>query len=558
LLQVHQLSRRFGAHPVLDSVSFSLHRGDVAALIGPNGAGKSTLLRCIAGVDRPDGGAVSLGPGVTAGYLEQDPLAGHASVHAVLNAASGGLLDAEAAVVAAAAAFGKGELDDATYDAAIGAFEARGGYGRLARLAEVLDGLGARFEDDRDPGTLSGGQRTRLALACLLITGADLLLLDEPTNHLDLDGVRWLEGFVRQHKGAVLIASHDREFLDRVATRTLFIDPRTRSLREYPGGYTEFVAARAAEREQQGRAWREQERYIDQVKRDISRLKSEARSIELSTTPRQPGLRVYARRKARVALSREKKLERYQSSGERVEKPQDGWQLAASFDGAGPLGREALRLEGVTFAYVPGPPLLRDVTLAVRHHERVAIIGPNGAGKSTLLALLAGHLEPGAGAAWRSPSVRAGFIGQSPPPFGGGVTVLEVLQRARPMHEGDARTFLHRFLFAGDSAFRLAAHCSPGELARLQLACLVAEGCNLLFLDEPLNHLDVESREQFEAALAAFDGTVVAVSHDRRFLDRFAMRVVEVRDGSVADFPGTFAAYEASRQKTIGSRLVNS
>jgi ATP-binding cassette subfamily F protein 3 len=544
MLQAFHLSRSFGALTVLRDVTFALAPGDHAGLVGPNGGGKTTLLRCLAGLDTPDAGWVVAPRGARIGYLAQEPLAPDDTVGHVLDA----IADPAAALEAAAAGLAAGGADPAAlaaYDDALSRLEAPA-TDDAAEAGAVLAATGVlQLPREARVGDLSGGERTRLALATLAAGAYDVLLLDEPTNHLDADATAWLARYLRAFPGAVLVVSHDRAFLDRVATSILYLAAETRTVREYTGNYSAFAVERRREADAADRAWREQEAYADRTRRDIQRLKSQARSIETSTTPRQPGLRVYARKKAALAKSREKKLERYMTSEERVEKPRQGWAMDVDFGEAGALGREAVRLTRLGFAYAPGRWLFRGVDLSIRHHERVAVVGPNGGGKTTLLRLIDGSLAPVEGTAWVSPGVRAGYLAQGQETLDPAATVIDAVRRAAPMDEGAARDFLHRFLFAGDSVFAAVATCSPGERARLALALLVLGGCNLLLVDEPLNHLDITSREQFEAALASFDGTVVAVSHDEAFLDAFASRVIEVRAGEVTDFPGTFGEWRA-------------
>jgi ATP-binding cassette subfamily F protein 3 len=536
MLSVHNLRKRHGAASILDGVSFVVNDGEHLGLIGPNGAGKTTLLRCITGDDQPDAGSVALSPGQRLGYLPQTFAALHdATIGAAIAAVCGNLEAAEADLQRAAEALSSGGDDAAAaYDAALARFEALGGYGRLERAEAVLRGLGlGDVERERPVASLSGGQKTRLGLALLLLGEPDLLLLDEPTNHLDIEALEWLEGFLAGFSGAVLIVSHDREFLDRTVSRVLFLDGNTGTVRSYPGGYSDFAEARAREREAQRAAWQDQQDYIRQVEADIRRVKGMAQSIQGG--PKR-GRDFYGRvsaKVARLARARERKLERYLESEERVEKPRRGWGLKLDF-GPPPGGaRSVLEVADLCFAYPGAPPLLRDVSFDVRYGDRVALVGPNGAGKTTLLRLIEGRLQPCAGALKLGAGVRPGVLSQEGETLDPTRTVLATALHERPMSETEARTFLHFFLFAGDSVHRRVGDCSMGERTRLQLARLVLRGCNLLLLDEPLNHLDIEGREHFEEALAAFEGTVIAVAHDRAFLRSFAERLVEVRDGHV-------------------------
>jgi ATP-binding cassette subfamily F protein 3 len=540
MLQVQNLHKSYGTATILDGVSFILNAGEHAGLIGPNGSGKSTILRCITGREQPDSGTIVVSPrGATVGYLAQafEQLR-DLTVGEVLASAQAELVEAERIMLDAADALTHaGDMEEAmqVYSDATARFEALGGYEREHRAAAVLQGLQlADVSPNTLAATLSGGQKTRLGLAMLLLQEPDLLLLDEPTNHLDLEALEWLEGFVQGYGNSVLIVSHDREFLDRTATRILYLDPDSRTVRSYPGNYSDFEEARQHEYEQHVEAWRRQQEYVEKVQRDIGAIKSGARSMELSTTPRQPGLRRLARKKAALAKSREKKLERYMESDERVNRPKPSWWLKLDFGPAPSGGRSVLRVDDISFAYPGSPILLEHVTFDVQYGDRIALVGPNGMGKTTLLRLIEGRLQPTSGAIRLGASVRLGLLSQEQETLYPGETVLETVLRERAMNETDARNFLHYFLFSGDNVFRRTEECSLGERSRLQLALLVLRGCNLLLLDEPLNHLDIDGRAHFEEALEAFEGTVIAVAHDRAFLRSYPDRLLEVRDGRVS------------------------
>jgi ATP-binding cassette subfamily F protein 3 len=578
MLQVHNLHKSYGITTVLAGINLIVNDGEHAGLIGPNGAGKSTLLRCIIGQEQPDTGTVTLSPvGASLGYVPQSfgDLLGDRSIAEVVAEAQAEYVAAEAALAHTADALAEAADMDAAltaYDAALAHFEALGGYEREHRSAAVLQGLGLGALTSSTPAsTLSGGQKTRLGLATLLLREPDLLLLDEPTNHLDVEALEWLEGFVRGYGGAVLIVSHDREFLDHTVTRVLYLDPETHAVKSYTGNYSDFVAARAQEREQQIEAWQDQQEYIARTQQDIMRLKAQALNVELASTPKDSDAKYFlsgkggSKKVARKAKARAHKLERYLESDERVEKPKTRWNLKLDFGPPPPGGRAVLRVEEVTFSYPksgtgdwglgignglpqspiadPKSPLLTDVTFEVAYKERLALVGPNGAGKTTLLRLIAGQLQPQAGIVKLGANVRLGMMAQEQETLDLSETVLQTVLREHAMSETEARSFLHFFLFGGDSVFRLVGACSLGERSRLQLALLVLRGCNLLLLDEPLNHLDIEGREHFEQALDAFEGTVIAVAHDRAFLRNFAERVIEVRDGHARVFTGDYDDY---------------
>jgi ATP-binding cassette subfamily F protein 3 len=558
MIHVHRVQKHFGPTSVLSDISFVINRSERVGLVGPNGAGKTTLLRILVGLEPPDAGQVTrTPPDLTVGYLPQSFDATLAStVGAVVAGAQLAFHQAEQALQHAADALGSASnVDDAlaAYDAALARFEALGGYERAHRAQAVLQGLGlGGIAPDAPVATLSGGQKTRLGLATLLLGEPDLLLLDEPTNHLDVEALAWLEEFVREYPGAVLIVSHDREFLDQTATRILALDPATRTLKSYEGNYSDFAAAREQEQAAQLAAWQDQQLYIEQVEADIKRVKGLAQSIQHGGPKR--GRDYHGRisaKVARMAKGRERKLERYLEDAERVEKPRGRWGLKLDFGPPPAGGWAVLRLEDVSFDYqvrregengsggagnqrASRGCLLEGVSFDLQYGERVAVVGPNGAGKTTLLRLISGQLAPCAGMVKLGANVRLGVLAQEQETLDLRRTVLETALRERPMSETEARTFLHFFLFGGDMVFRQVQVCSLGERTRLQLALLVLRGCNLLLLDEPLNHLDIDGREHFEQALDAFAGTVVAVSHDRAFVRSFAERQLVVEGGKVS------------------------
>jgi ATPase subunit of ABC transporter with duplicated ATPase domains len=563
MLQVQHLRKSYGITTVLSDVSFLVNDGEHVGLISPNGTGKSTLLRCMVGQEQPDAGTLSFAPPqLSIGYLPQSfgELADQRVGEAVASAQAD-VLAAEAALQHTADQLATAaDIDSAmlAYDAALARFEALGGYEREHRAAAVLAGLGLGAIDATMPvRALSGGQKTRLGLALLLLGSPDLLLLDEPTNHLDVEALAWLERFVQSYPGAVLIVSHDREFLNQTATRILYLDPTAHTIKSYSGTYNDFADARAQEREQQLATWQDQQEYVQGVQSDIRRLKGQAMSIQQGPKRHRDYYGAISAKVARLSKTRERKLDRYLSSDERVEKPRSRWGLKLDFGPPPPGGRAVLRLDDVAFSYEvssedegrrtkdegPAARLLEDVTFEVAYGERLALVGPNGAGKTTLLRLIAGQLQPLSGTIRLGANVRLGVLSQEQETLDMRATVLQSVLGARAMSETDARNFLHFFLFGGDGVFREVGACSLGERSRLQLALLVLQGCNLLLLDEPLNHLDIDGREHFEEALDAFEGTVIAVAHDRAFLRSFAERVVEVRDGRVRVVVGGYDDY---------------
>lgn len=538
MLTVNAVSKRFGAHRILDSVSFSIDRSDRIGLIGPNGSGKSTLLRVVVGKETPDSGSVSVLPNSRIGYLRQGfsdlpggtlgqlidgPLQGLLSAHDELERALAALGEPSAALADA----------DRTFALVQDRFDVAGGYVALDRLGAHLGRFGlADLTLDRPLSMLSGGQKTRAGLAALLASAPDLLVLDEPTNHLDVAALDWLAGFLRTHSGAVLTVSHDRSFLDETVTQILELDSGTRQLTSYPGNYSDYVATKEHLREEHAAAYLRQQRQIASIESDIRGAEHHARTIEANTI--DFAVRKKAAKIARPAVVRKRKLQRLLASTDYVERPERSWGLAIDFGTAGSVSRDAVVLDQVTVAY-GDDRVLDTCSLHISHGDTIAITGPNGTGKSTVIKVIAQQITPNSGSVKWGPGVAIGYFAQEQDTLDRELTVLASARSVAAGSESEIRTFLHRFLFGGQMVDRRVAELSYGERARLMLALLVLRGSNVLLLDEPLNHLDLDARERFEAALDDFDGTIVLVSHDRYSIQRLASRVVELRDGRIVE-----------------------
>ncbi len=530
MLQVSNIHKTFAGETLLDGVSFTMNRGDRFGLVGPNGCGKTTLLRIITGQLPADQGSVRLGPGpVRAGYLAQAlEYPPDATVADILRQAVAELTAAEGRLAELAAAMGEatGEMQTtllAEYGRTLDDFEQRGGYGLAARIDAVLDGLGLAGLDRTMPvAVLSGGQKTRLGLARLLLNQPDVLLLDEPTNHLDIEALEWLEQFLRRYNGASLVISHDRAFLDNLVTTILEIDPLTHQLRAFPGNYTAYLEAKVREREKQWAAYKDQQEFIQRLESTMAQKEGYARDIEHGTI--DFAVRKVAMGIARRMVVQRKRLERLLESEERIDKPPLSWQMKLDFGVAPESGREVVVLEDVAMGF-GDIELFHDVNLTLRAGERIALIGPNGSGKTTLARLIIGELTPTRGRVRLGSNVRVGYFAQQQEGLDPDSTPLATIRAVAAMDETATRSFLHYFLFGGDSVFTPVHLLSFGERARLGLARLVAQGCNFLVLDEPINHLDIPSRSRFEQALAAFQGTVLAIVHDRYFIEEFATGV---------------------------------
>jgi ATP-binding cassette, subfamily F, member 3 len=542
LLSLQDASFDYGREPILAGVDLALHAGTRYALVGPNGAGKTTLLGVLAGEIGLQGGQRQLTGGVEMRYLRQESEIGVADaldrplLEVVRETAftSELALEAELAEVNARLALDHDQPDLVARQGRLQSeFERLDGYNLDARLSAALSGVGLPTRVREQPvGSLSGGERRRAALAAVLLGQASLLLLDEPTNHLDLASCEWLESFLSGWPGTAVIISHDRWFLDRVAGRTLQLD-RGR-LTEYAGNYSAYEQASRERRKQELAAWQRQQDHIRQTEAFIRK------NIE--------------GQKTRQAQARRKQLEKL----ERVERPLA--ELAGfRFDlrPARASGGTALEAEGLAKRF-GDHALLEGLDLHVARGDRIGIIGPNGCGKTTLLRILAGVETPDRGRVVRGHNVDLGVYDQNLALVSDHNTVLGEMQSVDPAATlGDLRSFLGAFAFGEDLIDRPVADLSGGERGRLALLRLIKEGHNTLLLDEPTNHLDVRSRESLEQALLAFDGTLIMVSHDRRFLDRLVERLVvfpgtDRTATSVQVFLGTYGDWVRRRSEGTG------
>ena len=532
-ITAHQISKTYGLNPILKDVTFSVNPGERVGFIGPNGSGKTTLLRIMAGEEQADSGHVTLSPAnLRLGYLAQgfepDPTL---TLGQLLQQQAGDAEAIEAKLVRLGMALAEEpEREDLqiAYDEALAKL-GRMDNGRIQSTLAIfnLDSI----DPDLSVQHLSGGQKTRLALALIILDQPDLLLLDEPTNHLDIEMLEWLETWLADFSGGALIVSHDRTFLDRTVTRIIDLNPESQTVRDYPGNYSDYLEQYLQEQEKRHAAYRDQVYEIRRMRQDIARTMEQANRVERTTKPNQPNVRRIAKKVAKKAKSREKKLDRYLASDERVEKPKQGWQMKLEFGEADYIGRDVLRLEDLAVGYPHQPPLLANLNEEISLGQRVVLTGPNGSGKTTLLRTIAGQIEPVAGQFHIGSSVQMGYMSQEQENLEPESTPLATIQAVAAMNQTEARSFLHFFLFAGNDAIQPNAQLSYGQRARLDLARLVAMGCTFLLLDEPINHLDIPSRTLFEQALTQYHGTILAVVHDRYFIERFATEIWWVVDG---------------------------
>jgi ATP-binding cassette subfamily F protein 3 len=536
LLQVQSLTKFYGANLIIDQASMTVQPGEKVGLVGKNGSGKTTLIKILTGNEDYDGGEIAGTKGVRVGYLAQTPqFAEDSSIYLELR---GLFRDLDSLQVTlnqlqqrmSLPGIAGGELDELIREFHLKTeeFEQAGGYQIESRIQGVLRGLGFPKERWNDsPHILSGGEQTRLSLAKMLLTRNDILLLDEPTNYLDLTAIEWLEKFLNDFQGAVILISHDRFFLDRVVS--VIYELENKCLKRYKGNYTIYRNQKEEEYFANRKAYEEQQKYISRQEKFIR----ESRATEKSK---------------RKAHSLEKRL----SQVERIAKPiKDDKSIKVQFRESSAGSRQALVAEGLSKSFGV-KRLVNGVSFKVEAGERVGLLGPNGSGKTTLLRMLLGLELPDQGRVRFGYEVNPGYFPQIEPPETLNGTPFSQVMEMADMDNTQARTILGRFLFSGDAVFKAVADLSGGERRRLGLIKLMLSGVNFLILDEPTNHLDLESIEAVEAALDSYEGTILIVSHDRYFLNQIVDRYLLVDEGSLRSFE-TYSAYEAWRQQMMNT-----
>jgi len=529
LLQVNQLSKSFGVEPILENIKLEVQERDRIALVGRNGAGKSTLLKVIAGEYSYDSGEIMKSKDVRIGYLAQDSgLESNETIWQEMLSVFEGLQEQERKLRQMEIEMGAEHvLNDPvayerllkTYDQAQHDFKDEGGYQYEANIRSVLHGM--RFYPDdysRRIQTLSGGQRTRLALAKMLLQAPDLLILDEPTNHLDIDTLSWLESYLSGYRGAVLIVSHDRYFLDQVVS--VVYELSRNQCRKFTGNYTKYLEQKAALYEQEMKQFEQQQEEIAKMQDFIQR------NIARATTTKR-------------AQSVRKRLEKV----DRIDRP-DGEERSTvlSFPIEKQSGNDVLQVSDLAIGYEK--PVSTHITFRLQRGESLALVGPNGIGKSTLLKVLVGRLAPLFGEFRFGTGVSIGYYDQEQAELNDRNRVIDEIWNEWPlMREQEVRSVLGQFLFSGDDVFKLVHELSGGERGRLALAKLKLRKTNVLVLDEPTNHLDLDSKMVLENALVDYEGTLLFVSHDRYFIDRVATRVIEMSESGVTDYLGDYSYY---------------
>jgi ATP-binding cassette, subfamily F, member 3 len=539
LIQAANVDYAYGGHAVLAGTTFEIRQGDRVALIGANGSGKSTLFRLMAGHITPDRGAVTVARGTRVGLLRQEPdFDPHQSVREIIALAAGDPAALEARAHELEAAIGEAASDDELtaimdeYGLILERLDA--GVGDTSKGVRVIAGLG--FTDDRwdqPVGQLSGGEKKLIGLARLLLEEPDVLLLDEPDNHLDFAGKRWLEEFIRDHRGAVAVISHDRYFIDRTANR--IFDLEGGSVTGYPGNYAAFVAEKRARLERGAQLRELQVREFRKLKASAEQLTQWARQNP-KFAPRAENMR------RKLAEERE----RLEQTPVPVLNPR---QIDVTFDAerGSTLVLEARALSKSFGERIVFEPF--DVEL--RHGEAVGVVGANGSGKTTLFRIVRGEETPTGGTLRLGPSVVLGYYAQEQETLDPAVTPMDLIRKLKPMSEQGAIGFLNRYLFTRDDMLTRIGSLSGGQRARLQIAALILQGANFLLLDEPTNNLDIPSVERLEEALLSFldegRGSILTISHDRAFLDTICGRIVELDNGVARDYPGGFTWYDEHR-----------
>jgi ATP-binding cassette subfamily F protein 3 len=539
MLSIHNLNKHFGIQPVLKNISFNISAGERIGLIGANGSGKTTLMRILAGLEHPDSGDVaSTRPNLRIGYLAQGmEFTPEQTLHSALWVDPVSQTDPALQVESLALALSQNPNDaqlQAQYDSALRKLSADSN-----QPSAVLEALGLSHVPAETPiAHLSGGQKTRLMLAKVLLEDPHLLLLDEPTNHLDIAMLEWLEEWLNHFHGAVLIVSHDRTFLDNTITTTLELDSATHTIRVYDGSYSAYLEQKLLEYDKQAQAYQDQQDEIAQLRRAASHIRS---LTIMKKGGKADGGDKFAKgffgnRSTKNVAGKAKHIEARIDrilTDEKIEKPQGNWKIKLDFGGSEYQSKDVLVTESLSIGYTQNNLLLADINVFIRAGQRVVLTGANGSGKTTFIRTVVGKIPPLMGSFRLGGATKLGYMAQEQELLNPIFNAVQTIQAVSNNNETDTRNFLHYFLFKGDAALRPISELSFGERARLQLALLIAQGCTFLILDEPINHLDIPSRERFEEALENFNGTILAVVHDRSFIERFATDVWVAKDGKI-------------------------
>ncbi len=541
VLSANNLTKTYGTDVIIDKASFHLNAGDKVGIIGRNGAGKTTLLNMLTGELPCDEGEFFVSQNMRIGYLKQrDNFSSEGTVLEEIEGIFSGLRELENEIAELSDKVAENPHDTGLInrlDELQHRFDREGGYTYKSEMIGILNSMA--FNEsfyNKKISSLSGGERTRLALAALLLEKPDILLLDEPTNHLDIGTLKWLEQYLEAYRGTIMIVSHDRYFLDRTVNRIFEVE--NHKVYSYQGKYSDYAAQKKLRRETELRAYNNQQREIARQEEMIRRMK-------------QRGTEHLAKR----AASREKRLDML----ERIERPESEMgKMKINFKENFPSGGDVIMAENLEKSFGRGAEhreLFHGVNLDIKRGERICILGPNGVGKTTLLRVLLGELTPDAGYLKIGHNVAFGYYDQGQLLLSDANTVLEELKESYRLYtDTEMRSILGRFLFRGEEVFLPVGSLSGGEKARLSLLKLMLSGANTLILDEPTNHLDIESKEVFEEALMEFPGTVIVVSHDRYFLQRIPTRILELTQDGVIEYLGRYDYYLEKKSQGISAK----
>ena len=537
VLSCQNISKSYGTDEILKKVSFGIEANEKAAIVGINGAGKSTLLKIMMQEIQADEGEVILAKDKTIGYLAQyQDVSGHRTIKEEVLEAKKELIEMEERLRKMESLMN--ELSGEELEHHLNAyhklneeFELAGGYAYKSEVTGILKGLGFLEEEfDKKMESLSGGQKTRVSLGKLLVTKPDVLLLDEPTNHLDIESIRWLEGFLMNYKGAVVIVSHDRYFLDRVVTKVVELFQHKATV--FLGNYSEYAKKKAKVREDLLKQYYNQQREIKHQEEVITKLRSFNREKSI-----------------RRAESREKMLDKI----ERIEKPtEENTDIKIVLEPNVVSGNDVLTVEHLSKSY-PSRHLFSDLSFEIKRGERVALIGNNGTGKTTILKIINQLIEADAGSVTLGSNVSIGYYDQEHQVLSREKTIFEEISDDYPnLTQTQIRNVLAAFLFTEDDVFKRIADLSGGERGRVSLAKLMLSDANFLILDEPTNHLDITSKEILESALNQYTGTVFFVSHDRYFINKTATRIIELTGETLVNYIGNYDYYLEKRDELTG------